>query len=129
MGTVFKINSWGVETVLHSFTGYPDGAHPYAGLVMDSSGNLYGTSENGGAYGAGTTFEIDTIGIESVLHSFEGGSIDGADPKARLILDPDGNLYGTTFGTPMASCTVRRRLQVCPEPLGRTVVAKAMCTN
>jgi len=97
MGTVFKINSRGVETVLHSFTGYPDGAHPYAGLVMDSSGNLYGTSENGGTYGSGTVFEIDTIGIESVLHSFEGGSIDGADPKARLILDPDGNLYGTTF--------------------------------
>lgn len=97
LGAVFKIDSQGVETVLYSFSGTPDGANPYAGLVMDGSGNLYGTTENGGAFGFGTVFEIDTTGIETVLHSFAGAPTDGADPKARLILDSYGNLYGTTF--------------------------------
>jgi uncharacterized repeat protein (TIGR03803 family) len=97
LGTVFKIDSQGVETVLHSFTGVLDGANPYAGLVMDNLGNLYGTTEIGGAFSSGTLFKIDTNGNETVLHSFAGGLTDGADPKARLILDPNGNLYGTTY--------------------------------
>jgi uncharacterized repeat protein (TIGR03803 family) len=97
LGTVFKIDVQGVETVLYSFTGAPDGANPYAGLVMDNSGTLYGTTENGGAFGSGTVFEIDPRGVETVLHGFVGGPTDGADPKARLILDPSGTLYGTTF--------------------------------
>jgi uncharacterized repeat protein (TIGR03803 family) len=97
LGTVFKIDSQGVETVLHSFTGNPDGAHPYSGLVLDNSGNLYGTTEHGGLFGSGTIFKIETTGVETVLHSFAGGSLDGANPEARLILDPSGDLYGTTF--------------------------------
>ena len=95
-GTVFKIDASGVETVLHSFTG-ADGANPYAGPVIDSSGNLYGTTENGGTSGLGTVFKINTEGTESVLHSFAGGTTDGADPRAGLVLDPDRNLFGTTF--------------------------------
>ena len=97
LGTVFKIDSQGNETVLHSFNGVPDGANPYAGLVLDGSGNLYGTTANGGAFGSGTVFEIDPNGVETLLHSFAGGSTDGAGPKARLTLDANGNLYGTTF--------------------------------
>jgi len=97
MGTVFKIDSSGTESVIYSFAGYPDGANPYAGLVMDNSGNLYGTTENGGTSRLGTIFKIDTGGNETVLHSFAGGLTDGADPKADLILDAAGNLYGTTF--------------------------------
>jgi uncharacterized repeat protein (TIGR03803 family) len=97
LGTVFRIDPQGVETVLYSFTGSPDGASPYAGLVMDNTGNLYGTTENGGAFGFGTIFKVDTGGIETVLHSFAGNPTDGADPKARLMLDQNGNLYGTTF--------------------------------
>jgi uncharacterized repeat protein (TIGR03803 family) len=97
LGTVFKIDSKGVETVLYSFTGAPDGANPYAGLVMDNSGALYGTTENGGAFGSGTVFEIDPGGVATVLHSFAGGPTDGAGPKARLVLDAGDNLYGTTF--------------------------------
>jgi uncharacterized repeat protein (TIGR03803 family) len=97
LGTVFKVDTSGMEIVLHSFTGNPDGANPYAGLVMDSSGNLYGTTERGGAYGFGTVFKVDITGKETVLHSFAGGSSDGADPKAGVILDAAGNLYGTTF--------------------------------
>jgi uncharacterized repeat protein (TIGR03803 family) len=96
LGTVFKIDSSGAESVIYSFAGYPDGANPYAGLVMDNAGNLYGTTENGGASRFGTIFKIDTGGNVTVLHSFAGGT-DGADPKSDLILDAAGNLYGTTF--------------------------------
>jgi len=97
LGTVFKIDTSGTETVLHNFSGKPDGAKPYAGLVMDGAGNLYGTTEKGGASGFGTVFKVDTAGNEMVLHSFAGGSSDGVDPKSGVILDDMGNLYGTTF--------------------------------
>ena len=80
--------------VLHSFTG-ADGANPYAGLIRDAEGNLYGTTTAGGAYGYGVVFKVDTSGNETVLHSFTGG-VDGADPYPGLIEDAAGNLYGTT---------------------------------
>jgi uncharacterized repeat protein (TIGR03803 family) len=57
-GTVFKIDSTGKESILHSFTAGSDGASPVAGLVQDGAGNLYGTTKYGGAYGAGTVFEL-----------------------------------------------------------------------
>jgi uncharacterized repeat protein (TIGR03803 family) len=97
LGTVFKIDTSGVETVLHSFAGNSDGAQPYAGLVMDGAGNLYGTTEKGGTSGFGTVFKVDITGTETVLHSFAGGASDGADPKAGVILDETSNLYGVTF--------------------------------
>src|SRR5882724_10153447 len=83
-GTVFKLDTTGAETVLHSFTGVPDGRNPYAGLVRDAAGNLYGTTYYGGAsnncfWGCGTVFVLDTAGAETVLHSFMGFS-DGANP-------------------------------------------------
>jgi uncharacterized repeat protein (TIGR03803 family) len=65
-------------------------------LVSDKTGNLYGTTYNGGAYGFGTVFRLDSAGNESVLYSFTGGS-DGAGPFAGLVRDPAGNLYGTTY--------------------------------
>jgi len=95
-GTAFKVDSTGKETVLYSFTGATDGALPYAGLVLDAQGNLYGTTAGGGTYGSGTVFKLDTTGKETVLHSFTGKSGDGADPWAGLVLDARGNLYGTT---------------------------------
>jgi len=97
LGTVFKIDPNGRESVLLSFAGSPDGRNPYAGLVMDAAGNLYGTTEFGGTSDLGTIFQIDTIGRQRVLHSFTGESTDGSDPKAGLIVDSAGNLYGTTF--------------------------------
>ena len=97
LGTVFKIDVSGTETVLHSFTGNPDGANPYAGLVIDGSGNLYGTTEAGGSSNFGTVFSVDSNGVEAVVHSFAGEPTDGADPKADITLDTAGNLYGTTF--------------------------------
>ncbi len=90
-GVVFKLDAAGTETVLYTFTGGSDGASPYAGLVRDSAGNLYGTT-----YGGGRAF--GNTGAETVLHTFAGGT-GGAKPQAGLIRDAKGNLYGTTvFG-------------------------------
>ena len=95
-GVVFKLDASGTYTVVHAFNG-EDGATPlYGPLVMDSAGNLYGTTSNGGAYGNGTVFELDPKGIETVLYSFKGGR-DGAFPYAGLFRDEKGNLYGTTY--------------------------------
>jgi uncharacterized repeat protein (TIGR03803 family) len=95
-GTVFKVDSQGNETVLHSFMNVPDGEEPSAGLIMDRDGNLYGTAAGGGSSGDGTVFKVDGYGNETVLFSFSG--VDGANPLAGLVLDRDGNLYGTTAG-------------------------------
>jgi len=96
-GTVFRITSAGTESVLYSFAGGTDGAHPRAGLVMDASGNLYGTTNKGGTSNDGTVFKITPAGTKSVLHSFAGGT-DGAHPYAGLVLGANGDLYGTTNG-------------------------------
>jgi uncharacterized repeat protein (TIGR03803 family) len=96
-GVVFKLDTTGTETVLYSFMGYPtDGAFPYAGLVRDSAGSLFGTTTYGGGSDNGVVFELDTTGKETVLHTFTGGP-DGAAPRARLIPDSAGYLYGTTY--------------------------------
>jgi uncharacterized repeat protein (TIGR03803 family) len=106
-GTVFKLAKNGEETVLHSFSGGSDGMTPYAGLVQDSQGNLYGVTEFGGVSGFGTVYEINTNGKEKVLHSFTGG-LDGAYPiYASLVLDAQGDLYGATAygGGADSACT------------------------
>jgi uncharacterized repeat protein (TIGR03803 family) len=102
-GTVFEIvNSGGVyieEEVLHSFLGALDGAQPIGGLIMDSAGNLFGTTVLGGNSGFGTIFEmVNASGSysESVLYSFKGDASDGGLPYSGLVIDASGNLYGTT---------------------------------
>jgi uncharacterized repeat protein (TIGR03803 family) len=104
-GTLFELSpaagaSWAL-TLLHSFGAYEtDGINPTAGLVFDTNGNLYGTTEGGGVNSFGTVFELspETGGswTETVLHSFNLTSADGASPYAGLILDATNNLYGTT---------------------------------
>ncbi len=95
-GTVFKLDASGTETVLHSFGGVPDGSNPTARVILDASGNLYGTTAYGGAHGYGTIFKIDAVtGDETILHNFAGGA-DGTNPNAGLVLDATGNFYGTT---------------------------------
>ena len=104
-GTVFQLSPSGhgvwSERLLHHFNG-KDGAQPYGGLIFDAAGNLYGTTTGGGPYGGGgTVFELMPTGSgrwsEKVLHYFGKGK-DGSVPRANLIFDAAGNLYGTTSG-------------------------------
>jgi uncharacterized repeat protein (TIGR03803 family) len=99
------------ETVLYSFCADEVGqiciygAYPRAGLIMDKSGRLYGTTIKGGAHDGGTVFELTpnaarTEWTETVLHNFctEANCADGDEPEASLIMDGSGHLYGTTSG-------------------------------
>lgn len=95
LGTVFKLGIGGDLTVLYSFAGAPDGQHPYGGVVQGSNGNLYGTTNEGGAFNFGVVFEVDKGGRETVLRSFNGKT-DGAYPSDGVVMDKGGNLYGTT---------------------------------
>jgi uncharacterized repeat protein (TIGR03803 family) len=103
-GTVFKFassaNTLHSVTTLHSFTNGNDGAGPQACLMMDGSGNLYGTAKNGGSQGYGTVFEFaPATNTFTSLYSFTNGN-DGACPCAGLTMDGSGSLYGTTlYGT------------------------------
>lgn len=99
-GTAFRIAPDGTETVLHAFTGGSDGSGPTSSLLLDKSGNLYGTTAVGGSsacqgFGCGTVYRISAAGKESVLYAFQGES-DGNWPWGNLIIDAQGNLYGTT---------------------------------
>jgi uncharacterized repeat protein (TIGR03803 family) len=101
-GVVFELKpsqkgGW-TETVIYSFQGGADGAFPGAGLIFDRAGNLYGTTISGGQSHDGTVFQLTPSGTtwtETVLHTFTDK--DGAYPTASLVLDPAGNLYGTTL--------------------------------
>lgn len=112
-GTVFELErpavaggAW-TENILYSFQNFPDARNPYSGVIRDSAGNLYGTTQQGGAYGStfggyGTVYELSPPTVtggawtEAVLYSFQN-STDGEGPRAALIRDPRGNLYGTTI--------------------------------
>jgi uncharacterized repeat protein (TIGR03803 family) len=95
-GVVYKVDATGKETVLHSFTGGADGDVPFAGVIRDNAGNLYGTTIAGGLYAGGVVFKLDRAGNETVLHAFAGP--DGNSPGAAPVQDDIGNLYGTTSG-------------------------------
>jgi uncharacterized repeat protein (TIGR03803 family) len=94
-GTVYKLTPKGQETVLYSFAGQPDASNPVGRLLLDSKGNLYGSTSYGGKYGTGAVFKLSASGTETVLYSFTGGA-DGAYPFDGLTMDNSGNLYGTT---------------------------------
>ena len=105
-GTVFKLSLAGdqwQETVLYDFDCYETGKNPYGGVILDSAGNLYGTTVAGGSGGictgdgCGIVYELTQSGDtwnETVLYNFTGGD-DGFGPGSALVMDKAGNLYGT----------------------------------
>jgi uncharacterized repeat protein (TIGR03803 family) len=105
-GTVFELSpmaggGWS-ETILHSFNNPGDGYAAVAGLVLDSAGNLYGTTVEGGRYNSGTVFELSPaaggVWTEKILHHFASSSVDGSGPLAGVTMDAAGSLYGTSGG-------------------------------
>jgi len=87
-------------TVLHAFTGSPDGSQPQFGVILDRQGNVFGNTWAGGCTtgcdGGGTIYKIDTTGTESVLYAFGNVPNDAFHPNSQLLIDGLGNLYGVT---------------------------------
>jgi uncharacterized repeat protein (TIGR03803 family) len=112
-GTVFELTAAGQESVLYNFCSQKncvDGQEPGGGpLVRDSTGTIYGTTNEGGAYqncnglGCGVVFRLNSGVTETVLHNFTGGA-DGAFPRTGVIMDMSGILYGTTWQGGDANC-------------------------
>jgi uncharacterized repeat protein (TIGR03803 family) len=110
-GVVFKLDTAGKESVLHSFKGLGDGTNTLASLIRDAAGNLYGTASGGGSFqgpcagsGCGTVFKLAPNGKLRVLHTFSGGS-DGASPLG-LVRDAASNLFGSASSGGDPDCTV-----------------------
>src|SRR6202167_117960 len=106
-GTVFELirgsdSRWTSKTI-YSFTGSSDGGYPYAGPTLDSAGNVYGTTVNGGigfTPGYGTVFELIPTGenwTDNTVYQFGTNDSDGINPYGSVVFDPAGNLYGTTY--------------------------------
>lgn len=99
--TLLVTNTWAAShQVLWSFNG-TNGSNPVAGMIVDTSGNFYGTTDTGGAYGFGSVYELSPNGsggwTQTILHSFQNNSVDGIHPFSTLTFDTSGNLYGTTY--------------------------------
>jgi uncharacterized repeat protein (TIGR03803 family) len=99
-GTVYKLAPDGTETVLFTFPGYGNIGDEPNSLVMDSKGNLFGTTELNGLRGShcGIAYEITAAGSERTLHRFAGEPTDGCGPQGSLVIDANDNLFGATSG-------------------------------
>ena len=120
-GTVYKMSptplgGWKLTT-LYAFKGMPDAAFPYGGVILDSAGNLYGTTYFGGTFGMGTVYQLSESPFgtwqESVLYSFQGGT-DGSLPTSTLVFSPSGRLYGTTTTGGRTSCDCGTLFKLTP---------------
>jgi uncharacterized repeat protein (TIGR03803 family) len=117
-GVIFKLSPSGKERVLYNFVGGQNNnpKDPQGGLLMDTAGNLYGTTISGGVSACntqerpycGTVFKLAKNGKLTILHSFNGKS-DGAGPSGNLLMDSAGNLYGTAFTGGDLECTLGDR--------------------
>ena len=94
-GTVFRVTPTGKLTTLFSFNYYVNGAGPFAGLVLGTDGNFYGTTTSGGANGFGTIFRVSPEGKLTILHGFNYG--DGYFVFGTLVQARDGSLYGASY--------------------------------
>jgi uncharacterized repeat protein (TIGR03803 family) len=120
-GVVFELspnsNGGWTESVIYEFGSVTnDGANPYGWLVIDTNGNLYGTTEHGGVKGLGTVFQLSPSGsswTETILHQFGSIAQDGQSPIAGLAIDSNGNLFGTTFSGGLGGCNYLNSLKSC----------------
>ena len=114
-GTVFKLDTAGVFTVLYTFTGGADGGTPMGRLTIDANGNLHGVTESGGdpKCNCGVVFRLDSSGHETVVHKFFGGG-GGSFPLVGL-LDVGGMLYGTTGGGGDVTCLPPQAVACCTK--------------
>jgi len=144
-GVVFKLTPGGKETVLYSFCtqeNCADGAVPLAGLIFDQKGNLYGTTFGGGVpinnctyqqKGCGVVFKLTPKGKETVLYTFCAQTTDcadGAGPRAGLVFDQKGDLYGTTiYGGAYASGYYGGGVVFKLTPRGKETVLHAFCEH
>ena len=116
-GTVFKMDSAGTLTTLHSFSLGSDGGGPHAGLIQASDGSFYGTTTQGGAAGAGTVFNVDSASTLTTLYSFSGGS-DGGNPYVGSLIQASDGSFSARHPTaahrkPVSYSELRRRLPRC----------------
>jgi len=95
-GTLLKLTPNGEKQTLYTFHGQSDGERPNSPLLLDSQGNIYGTTSYSGPNHAGTIFKLATDGTFTTLYAFGHGKIDALYPEAGLIFDSQGNLYGTS---------------------------------
>ncbi|PYQ54058.1 MAG: hypothetical protein DMF78_07550 [Acidobacteria bacterium] len=93
MGALFKLAPDGTVTLVHNFTGKAAGAAPVGSLAVDTAGNFYGTTDNGGAWDYGTLFKVTPSSTSTILHDFT--PTDGI-PETGIVFDGTGNMYGTT---------------------------------
>lgn len=94
-GTLFRITPGGTLTTLYTFD-FTSGAQPYAGMILGTDGNFYGTTYSGGKSGQGTVYKLTSTGVYTELYGFGQTSNDGFSPVVTLVQGRDGNLYGTT---------------------------------
>lgn len=114
-GTVFRMTPAGVVSVVHAFAGPPsDGGFPLSTVSQMADGSLVGTTEQGGALGAGTTWRIDPAGTYQLLHSFTTLLSDGQKPYATLTPGPNGLLYGAGFSDSSLGSGVLFRAELAP---------------
>ena len=111
-GVVYKLSPGGSgwqQTLLHTFQGKPDGSAPFGTPALDAAGNLYGTTNAGGSHNEGSVYMLalqsDGSFTAQTLHNFSGGA-DGVNPLAGVVLDPHGNIYGTTGYGGSANCGI-----------------------
>jgi uncharacterized repeat protein (TIGR03803 family) len=133
VGVVFRVKNSGAypEAILYNFCsvlGCPDGANPYANVIFDTSGNLYGTTAQGGSGGFGIAYKLTPTIIppwtQTTLYPFAGAPLDGGNPTAGLLFDNSGNLYGTTLnaGTGCTTCGIVYELTPAGPPWTETIL-------
>ncbi len=111
------------EKPIYSFTGGADGNYPESGVILDKLGNLYGTAVDGGnlpaceGFGCGSVFELTRTANgkwkEITLYDFAGGTADGSQPVAPLLLDSHGRLFGTTYYGGTGTCDTQGNFPTC----------------